>query len=85
MTLQSPSNTDTALRAGGSGIDIHGALSHPTVDVVTAGLLLGIGRNAAYKAREAGDIPSFKVGGQWRVPTAPLKRLLGICSEQAAA
>ena len=59
------------------------ALSETTIDVVTAGTLLGIGRNSAYKAREAGDIPSIKVGGQWRVPTAPLKRMLGL--EQPAA
>ena len=65
--------------------DIMEVLSKPTVDVVLAGRVLGIGRNAAYKARETGDIPSIKVGGQWRVPTAPLKQMLGLAAVRPAA
>lgn len=60
------------------GEDILEVLSNPTVDVALAGRVLGIGKNAAYKAREAGDIPSIKVGGQYRVPTAKLREMLGI-------
>ena len=67
------------------GEDIMQVLTRPTVDVVLAGRVLGIGKNAAYKAREGGDIPSIKVGGQWRVPTAPLKRMLGLSQQEAAA
>ena len=58
--------------------DIMAVLTNPTVDVVLAGRVLGIGKNAAYKAREAGDIPSIKIGGQYRVPTAKLREMLGL-------
>ena len=60
------------------------ALSEPTVDVVMAGRVLGIGRAAAYKAREAGDIPSFKIGGKYRVPTAKLREMLGLAQPASA-
>lgn len=60
------------------GDDIMKVLTQPTVDVAVAARVLGIGKNAAYKAREAGDIPSFKVGGQYRVPTAKLREMLGL-------
>ncbi|CAO4195753.1 helix-turn-helix domain-containing protein [Methylorubrum extorquens] len=60
------------------GNDIMAVLTNPTVDVVLAGRVLGIGKNAAYKAREAGEIPSIKVGGQYRVPTAKLREMLGL-------
>ena len=64
--------------------DVIAVLTNPTVDVALAGRVLGIGKNAAYKAREAGDIPSIKVGGQWRVPTAPLKQMLGLAALRPA-
>lgn len=65
--------------------DIMQVLTKPTVDVVLAGRVLGIGKNAAYKAREAGDIPSIKIGGQYRVPTAKLREMLGLPAPSAAA
>jgi len=66
------------------GSDLEQLLTKATVDVALAGRLLGIGKNAAYRAREVGDIPSIKVGGQYRVPTAPLREKLGL-NQQAAA
>ena len=60
-------------------------LTEPTVDVPLAGRVLGIGKNAAYKACKAGDIPSIKVGGQRRVPTAKLREMLGLSVREAAA
>ncbi|MGU3541036.1 helix-turn-helix domain-containing protein [Methylobacterium sp. A54F] len=60
------------------GDDIMEVLTKPTVDVALAGRVLGIGKNAAYRAREAGDIPSIKIGGQYRVPTAKLREMLGL-------
>lgn len=65
--------------------DITKVLTEPTVDVVLAGRVLGIGRNAAYKARVAGEIPSIKVGSQYRVPTAKLREMLGLSSKEASA
>lgn len=64
--------------------DIMAVLTNPTVDVVLAGRVLGIGKNAAYKAREAGEIPSIKVGGQYRVPTAKLREMLGLPAQLPA-
>ena len=45
----------------------------------TAGRALGLGRNATYEAAERGKIPTIKTGGRKKpVPTAPLRKLLGI-------
>ena len=66
------------------GSDILAVLTNPTVDVALAGRVLGIGKNAAYRAREAGDIPSIKVGGQYRVPSARLREMLGLSAPAPA-
>ncbi|MGH1571759.1 hypothetical protein ACRAWG_15110 [Methylobacterium sp. P31] len=58
--------------------DMQEVMTKPTVDVELAGRVLGIGRNAAFAARAAGDIPSVKVGRQYRVPTARLREMLGL-------
>ena len=49
-----------------------------TTSVPEAGKLLGIGRNAAYEAARRGDIPAIKIGKRVVVPTALLKRMLGL-------
>lgn len=38
--------------------------------------ILGVGRMAAYKAAERGDIPSFRIGKLVRVPKSAIDRLL---------
>ncbi|MCJ2067358.1 helix-turn-helix domain-containing protein [Methylobacterium sp. J-030] len=48
----------------------------PTTDLVTAGRLLGVGKNTSYKARRSGDIPTISVCGQHRVSTAWLWQTL---------
>ncbi|CAO4183350.1 helix-turn-helix domain-containing protein [Methylorubrum aminovorans] len=58
--------------------DIMAVLTNPTVDVVLAGRVLGIGKNAAYSAARDGSLPSIKIGGQYRVPTAKLREMLGL-------
>jgi excisionase family DNA binding protein len=58
-------------------------LSGLTLTVEQAGRALGIGRNAAYAAAKRGDIPTVRIGGAIRVPTAPIRRMLGL--EQEAA
>jgi excisionase family DNA binding protein len=40
--------------------------------------LLRLSRSAAYRRIEAGQIEAFKLGERWFVPTAPLKRKLGL-------
>ncbi len=64
--------------------ELRKALSGLTVDVwPTAGRALGLGKNAAYAAAKAGQIPGVtKIGGRYVVPAAKLRRLLGI--EEAA-
>jgi len=49
-----------------------------TTSVPEAGKLLGIGRNAACEAARRGDIPTIKIGKRVVVPTALLKRMLGL-------
>ncbi len=58
------------------------ALAGLTVPVPVAGKALGLGKNAAYRAAKRGEIPTVKIGGAIRVPTAALRRLLQI--EEAA-
>ncbi|MCJ2105699.1 helix-turn-helix domain-containing protein [Methylobacterium sp. E-041] len=64
--------------------DIMQVLTEPTVDVVLAGRVLGVGRNTAYKAVRDGSLPALKVAGQFRVPTAKLREMLGLPAPLAA-
>ncbi len=56
----------------------------PTVDVPTAGQLLGISRGCAYNAVKAGDLPAIRCGKRLRVPTAASRRMLEIDAGEAA-
>ncbi len=49
-----------------------------TISVENAGRALGLGRNSAYTAVKRGEIPSVRIGGKIAVPTAPLRKMLGI-------
>lgn len=58
----------------------------PTVDLwPTAGRALGLSRSSAYLAAKRGDIPTIRIGGRVVVPTAPLRRLLGLDTPSHAA
>jgi hypothetical protein len=52
----------------------------PALDIVTAGRLLGIGRTTAYQLarHDRFPVPVLRIGGGYKVPTAPLLALLGI-------
>ncbi|MGH8933653.1 MAG: helix-turn-helix domain-containing protein [Egibacteraceae bacterium] len=50
----------------------------PTLTVEHAARLCGIGRNAAYEAVAAGELPGVRIGRRWVVPTVPLLRMLGV-------
>ena len=54
------------------------------VSVSTASKALGTGEYATYTGIKAGDIPSIKVGRRIMVPTAPLRKMLGIEPSKAA-
>jgi len=47
-----------------------------TLSVPEAARLLGIGRNEAYAAVNAGEIPALRIGRRVLVPKVALKRLL---------
>ncbi len=51
-----------------------------TVDLVTAGAVLGMGRTVAYEAQRRGEfpVPVLRVGHRYRVVTAELHCLLGL-------
>ena len=55
----------------------------PTVSVEEAGAWLGLGRSAAYVAAGRGELPTLRFGRSLRVPTAKLRRLLGLDPEPA--
>ena len=49
----------------------------PTISVEHAAELLGVSRSAAYRAANAGQLQTFRMGRRLLVPTAPLLRMLG--------
>ena len=55
-----------------------------SVPVELTGKAFGLGRNSAYAAVKNGDLPSVRIGNKIAVPTAPLRRMLGIESGEAA-
>jgi hypothetical protein len=54
----------------------------PTITVPHAGRLLGLGRDAAYRAAAAGELPTIKFGRRLFVPTIRLLKLLGLAEDQ---
>lgn len=58
----------------------HRQLLPPTLDVVTAGALLGVGRTVAYRLVRQGRWPTHvvRVGRKIVIPTFPLLEFLGI-------
>lgn len=61
--------------------------SQPTVPLwPDAGHAIGLGRGATYAAAARGDIPTIPTGGRKkRVPTAVLRRMLGLDRTDDAA
>lgn len=60
-------------------------LTQPSTDVPTAGLFENNSRNTAYRRRETGELPAFKAGAQWRVPTEFLLQRAGLTTPEARA
>lgn len=58
----------------------------PSVDLVTAGRALGIGRTKTYDLARAEELPVrvLRLGNTYRVATADLLRVLGIEEDDAA-
>ena len=58
--------------------EVEGLLAKPTLTVAEALKLIPLSRNGIYAAITRGDIKTIKIGGRILVPTAPLRRQLGI-------
>lgn len=65
--------------------DILEVLTKPTVSVVLAGRVLGVGPRAARNAVKNGTLPAVRVGSQFRVPTIRLREMLGLPATETAA
>lgn len=48
-----------------------------TISVSETKQRLGIGLNQVYAAIHRGEIPAIKIGGRYRVLTAPLDKMVG--------
>jgi hypothetical protein len=49
-----------------------------------AGQALGVSRNTAYQAARRNEIPTIKIGNRLAVPTAHLRKMLGIeCADRS--
>ena len=65
--------------------DINEILDQPTCSVEELGRVFRLSKNPAYEAVKRGDFPSIRVGGRIRVPTAPLRQMLGLASSYGAS
>lgn len=70
------------VQAAGHGLDLEDLPL--TLTMEEAAKLLGIGRNQAYHAAARGQIPMLRIGRRMLVPTAPLRRMLGLESTPVA-
>lgn len=60
-------------------------LIQPTMTVNQVAPIYGLGRWAAYQAVKAGQIPSITIGRRILIPTAAVRRQLGIDVEENEA
>lgn len=61
--------------------EVEKLLSRPTISVPEAGAIIGLSRNPAYAAAKKGEIPTIKFGHSLKVPTASLRKILGLDPE----
>jgi hypothetical protein len=62
--------------------ELKNLLSQPTASIPDVGrICFGLSRNGSYTAAAEGSFPTIKVGKKnLRVPTAPLRQMLGIAA-----
>jgi hypothetical protein len=56
-------------------------LAKPTCSVDEFAKIFEISRNPAYDAVKRGDVPSVRFNGRIRLPTAPLRQMLGLAAQ----
>jgi hypothetical protein len=60
-------------------------LEQPTLDIPVAGAYLGLNRIASYRAAKDGHLPTVQISERrYKVPTAALRRMLGLDAGDAA-
>ncbi len=65
--------------------DLLDPMRHPTLDVEIAGRVLNLSRPSAYRAVQSGQLPAIRMGRRLVVPTAALRRLIGLDSAPSAS
>jgi excisionase family DNA binding protein len=63
-------------RQKSKGHNMKGQTERLTYDIEEAGRKLGVGRNKAYEAARAGQIPTIRIGKRLLVPKAAFDRLV---------
>jgi hypothetical protein len=59
--------------------ELKALLSNATADLPDVGrICFGMSRNGSYAAARRGEIPTIKIGSLLKVPTASLRRQLGL-------
>jgi excisionase family DNA binding protein len=61
------------------------AAERPWVTVAELAAILGVADRTAYEAVRSGQVPAFRIGRQYRIPTAGLRALLGLEDVAASA
>jgi excisionase family DNA binding protein len=63
-------------------LEVGGTELPPLLSVSEASRLLGITRDAGYRAARAGDLPTLRWGRRLYVPTARLREVVGLAPQQ---
>ena len=57
-------------------------LAQPSCEVKDIQKIFGLSKNSAYQAIRNGEIEAIRIGGRIKIPTAPLRRRLGLDAEE---
>jgi excisionase family DNA binding protein len=66
------------------GMSTLGTTPSPFLTVAETAEILRVSLRTAYALAERGDIPSVRVGGQWRIPRVELQQRLSITQDAPA-
>jgi excisionase family DNA binding protein len=61
-----------------ASVGVPTADERPTLSVMEAGRLLGLSKASIYHAVQSGEVPSIRVGRRLLIPTASLRKMLGL-------
>ncbi len=83
MTTAQPSRSGRRVRSEAEKAQAEAAAlvelrAHATVSIATLADALRVGKERAHVAVGKGDVPSIKVSGERRIPSAPILTMLGL-------